>query len=642
MPRTRSVQTSFTSGELDPRLRRRTDVKHYYNGASRLRNVFIHPQGGVQLRPGLRYVAEFDEPAKLVAFQFNTEQTYLFAFINQKMRVYKDGVFQVEVVTPWTTAQLTRLNWTQSNDTMILVHPDVAPYTIVRGASHILWTVAAITFDYIPKFAWTKTTANPAFTLTPSSGDGRVTLTASGNSFLSTDVGGYVTGNGGEARLTKFISATVMEAAVTIPFINTTAIASGNWTIERGYENVWSVTRGWPNSVTFHQNRLIFGGSKSRPNTWWASRIADYYDFDPGGNLDDEAIDYTMDTDEVNEIRHVMSADHLQFFTSGAEFYVPESDVAPITPENVKCKRQDKRGIGYVPPVFVDGATQFSQVNTNLIREFLYNELEQKYNAENVTLLSSHLINVPVGMAHEPPKETRDADLVFVINTDGTWAALNTLRAQEITAWVGGSTTNGVVKSIGVDAGVTYFTVQREIDGGTVYYLERFDEDIYFDCSITKTSVGATTTWTGLGHLEGEEIHVLVDGYYDGLKTVVSGGVTSDTPGTTMDCGYAVSPHVKLLPVERELPTGTMAGEIRRVVSVLVDMNSTVGLEVNGVPVKFRRFGQGLFDGPIEAFTGAKKVRLLGFSRSPEVEFTQQYPGPFHILSAVQEVQSNG
>ena len=50
------IQTNFTSGELDPLLIGRVDVKHYYSGAARLRNVLVLPQGGVRRRPGLEYI----------------------------------------------------------------------------------------------------------------------------------------------------------------------------------------------------------------------------------------------------------------------------------------------------------------------------------------------------------------------------------------------------------------------------------------------------------------------------------------------------------------------------------------------------------------------------------------------------------
>jgi hypothetical protein len=49
-------KTSFTAGEISSRLLGRGDLTAFENGAAKLRNVFIHPTGGVSRRPGLRYL----------------------------------------------------------------------------------------------------------------------------------------------------------------------------------------------------------------------------------------------------------------------------------------------------------------------------------------------------------------------------------------------------------------------------------------------------------------------------------------------------------------------------------------------------------------------------------------------------------
>ena len=71
----RTLKTSFTAGEVAPELLGRPDLRAWANGARRLRNVFIQPTGGVVRRPGLRHVAALAGPARLIAFEFNTEQT---------------------------------------------------------------------------------------------------------------------------------------------------------------------------------------------------------------------------------------------------------------------------------------------------------------------------------------------------------------------------------------------------------------------------------------------------------------------------------------------------------------------------------------------------------------------------------------
>ena len=104
----------------------------------------------------------------------------------------------------------------------------------------------------------------------------------------------------GRARYVEFVSATVMKAVTEVPFFDTSGVVAGNWKSEHGYEDVWSNNRGWPKSATFHEGRLYFGGSKSRPNTIWGSRVIDFFNFDPGTGLDDEGVEATINTNQVS------------------------------------------------------------------------------------------------------------------------------------------------------------------------------------------------------------------------------------------------------------------------------------------------------------------------------------------------------
>jgi hypothetical protein len=104
MPRVRMTQTNFSAGELDPRLAARSDLKAYENGAAELRNCCVVLPAGVSRRPGTRYLDELAGEARLVPFEFNTEQRYLLAFSDGALRVYKDGVRLAVSVSDLTTA----------------------------------------------------------------------------------------------------------------------------------------------------------------------------------------------------------------------------------------------------------------------------------------------------------------------------------------------------------------------------------------------------------------------------------------------------------------------------------------------------------------------------------------------------------
>ncbi len=130
-------------------------------------------------------------------------------------------------------------------------------------------------------------TVFPAFITTPDNTT-RYTVEA----FKPDSVDEYIVAkNGfGRARITEVVSATLVKAVTEIPFFDTNAITSGNWELEYGYEDTWSDARGWPRSCVFHEGRLFLGGSKSRPSTLWSSRVADFFNFDPGEQLDDSAL----------------------------------------------------------------------------------------------------------------------------------------------------------------------------------------------------------------------------------------------------------------------------------------------------------------------------------------------------------------
>ena len=295
MSRATTIQTNFTTGEIDPLLKSRIDINQYYNALEEARNVLIQPQGGAERRPGLQFISDITSAGtafRLVPFEFSTTQSYMLLFANNKMFVFKDKTLVTAInggsddflTTTIATANLDKMDFAQSADTLIVVQEDMPPKKIVRGANHAAWTISDISFDFTPFFAFTTGTTTINQTLTPSAVDGKITLTAGGSVFNSGHVNQFIETNDGlgRARITRFVSATVVEAIVDIRFFNTSALASGSSFIETGYELEWSGSKGYPRTVTFHEGRLYFGGAKSRPNTLYASRVGRFFDFNPG------------------------------------------------------------------------------------------------------------------------------------------------------------------------------------------------------------------------------------------------------------------------------------------------------------------------------------------------------------------------
>lgn len=649
MTRLVTIQTNFSSGEIDPLLRARVDLKQYQNGAETLTNVLVQPQGGVRRRAGLKHLMEIpsgaspEDGTRCVPFEFSVDDSYMLVFVDQRMYVFKDKALITNIngsgndylsVTAVTSSILSTMCWTQSADTLIITHKDINPIKIVRGATNADWTVSNISFTSIPKYAFTITTSNPAYTLTPSAVSGSITLTASGGTTFTADsVGQYINAQPqGRARIVKYTSGTVVSAVTEVPFFNTSAIASGSWEYESGYEDSWSSSKGWPRTCTFHEGRLYFGGSKSRPSTIWGSKINLFFDFTPDQAYDDDAIEATLDTNSLNVITDIISGRDLQVFTTGGEFYVPQSGLEPITPSNFFVKAVSRSGSREgIRVQILQSGTLYVQRQGKALNEFQFSDTTLSYISTSISLLSSHLINNPQELAMRKATSTEESDTLFMLNGDGTMAVYSILRQQEVVA-PSRFNTDGLFKDVGVDIEDVYVVVKRTFNSVDKYYVEVFDTDTFTDCNFTG---GAASGATGLPHI-GKALEVICDGSVLSDETVSAGGaVTFDRSSTTSyEVGLPFTVTIKTLPVEPRLAAGVRTGFVKRIIEVNALLYETQHLRINGNLVPIRAFDTiGTLDSAIQPFTGTKKVGgILGYDQDAQITITQDDPLKMTLL----------
>ncbi len=632
MPRSYTQKTSFTAGELSPRLLGRGDLRAYENGAATLRNVFIHPTGGLSRRAGLRYVDTARGPGRMIAFEFNTEQVYLLLFSDQHVDVYRDGTNVADFATPWTVAQLGQINWCQSADTLLVVHPDMPPKKITRTAEPD-WTVSDWTFiekgDRI--FQPHHKFADEGVTLTPSGTSGTVTITASAAVFTADHVNTRFRLGNKEVKVTSVTSATQAQAQVKESLSSTNA--TKDWE-----EQSYSAARGWPVSVCYHQDRMVIGGSRDLPNRLWLSKSSDLLNFDLGEGLDDEAIEFAILSDQVNAVRAVFSGRHLQVLTSGAEWMVTGD---PLTPGNVQLHRQTRIGSPVertVPPRDVDGATLFVPRQGPSLREFLFADVEQAYQAKDLAMVVQHLINTPVDQDFDNSKR-----LFHVVMIDGTLATVTIYRAEQVTAWTLQETA-GSFRSVAVLGEKTYVLVERA--GGT--FIEVFDDALNVDSGLTGADPTAKTSWTGLDHLEGETVKVLADGAVRADATVSDGGIVLAEAAGDVQIGLGFTHTiVPLPPSDHELQGIGQGGKVRLVaVSFRLQDTSALRLDVGRgfIDIPFKRFGEDVLDSPPPLFTGDKTVRAFGWKNQGTESLwriEQDTPLPFTLLKVTAEIGVN-
>jgi hypothetical protein len=624
------AKTNFTAGELSLDMLGRGDLAAYGNGAKRLRNVFIAPIGGVSRRPGLRHVDVARGKGRLIAFEFNTEQTYLLVLTDLHLDIYADGVAVAHVDTPWTEAQLKQINWTQTADTLLIVHPEVAPRKLTR-TSHSAWTITDWTFHEADGvlFQPYHKFADDEVTLQPSATSGSITLTASAAVFVAGHVGIRLRLQQKEVEITAIVSATQASATVKQNLVNTSA--HKDWE-----EQALSAVRGWPVSVCFHQDRLVIGGSRDQPNRLWLSKSSDLFNFDLGEALDDEAIEFALLSDQVNAIRHVFSGRHLQVFTSGAEWMVSGQ---PLTPSSIQLTRQTRVGSPVdrtVPPRDVDGATLFVSRSGKDLREFLFADVEQAYQSGDLAMLAKHVMLAPVDQDYDAGRR-----LFHVVMGDGALATVTVYRSEKVTAWTAHSTA-GRFLAVAVVEGEVYGLVER---AGMVS-VECFDDALSLDAALTGSADTAKTTWSGLDHLEGQVVRVLADGAAIETLEVQDGAVTLAEPAKSVQIGLPYIHEIEPLPPVVQSAGGAGPGAVVRLIRAHFRLLDTQALHLDTgkgpVPVPFRRFGRHSFDAGPPLFSGDVQIRAIGWKRdafAPLWRIAQDAPLPCTVLAVATEMK---
>ena len=241
MSRIVQYQSSFTMGEFDPLVKGRVDITQYQAGLEKATNVLCIPQGALERRPGQQFLLDVtsdlgssftaQQGLRLIPFEFSSADSFMLVFVklstsssnNAKMFVFRQGVLQTNINSSgnnYLTVSLgdisfDAITFTQSADTLILMHEDLAPLSIVRGANNTTWTASTISITS-PKFAFTKSVSEPSGDITPSSIDGTATISASASIFSSGNVNQYINvKNGfGRARIVEFVSATSVKVNV--------------------------------------------------------------------------------------------------------------------------------------------------------------------------------------------------------------------------------------------------------------------------------------------------------------------------------------------------------------------------------------------------------------------------------------------
>jgi len=400
----------------------------------------------------------------------------------------------------------------------------------------------------------------------------------------------------------------------------------------------WDATNGYPRTVSFYEQRLFFAGTSANPQTIWGSQTADYENFDQGTGLDDQSMEYAIATNRVNVIRWLQPSRDFIVGTGGGEFKIGRPSGEPLTPSNIMITQQTTYGSWTTPPIQVGSSILFVQRARRKLREFGYNFQNDAYIAPDMTLLSEHITE---GYLQDAEYQQEPDSIVWACTADGKLLSMTYERPEDVVAWsrhsIGGA--DSKVESVTVITTATsdqvWLLISRTIGGVTKKYVEYLDPEINVDSGLTGTVSGASATISGLSHLEGETVKVVVNGAVFPDQVVNGGAVTPSIPDSwgnvNVEVGLSYTSTLKTMRAEVGSQAGKAQGRKKRWNEVQVRLLNSTGVTINGDSMSFRTSADAMDEG-LGLFSGDVKVTNLGWDRDGYIEVKQEQPLPMTIL----------
>lgn len=462
------TQNSFACGEMSAEFY----AINNQNGLSELENMDVLESGGLKRRPGLKKIGSAANGAILVPFAITENEKYLLVLSNLSIEIYSNDVKIATVNTPWHRTDLPKLQYAQRFNNIFFVHPDYQPRVFTKNAN-------SFNLNYFDFSSNAQAGANIPFMRFDDMKGVSIEISNSDidNNYavFTTNIDFWTQSDIGERLLVnnkQWVVSAVQNARSATVYTNGSFISPGvplyDW-----YEAAFSTKRGWPGCVSFHQNRLVFAGTHASPNSVWMSKVGDFYNFDAGTGLDDEAIYVALLSAQHHQICTLVSSDKLQILTSVGEWAISNS---PLTPSNVDIKQHTSIGspiTRYLPPQQIESRTVFISASTKDIRELDLDALGENYNAIDLCTFAKHLMNSPISMAYN-----QNSHQLFIVMDDGSISVLTKYNTQNIAAWAKYKT-DGNFLYVGVLDDYTYVIVKR----GNAYSLEKFDETCLKDAA---------------------------------------------------------------------------------------------------------------------------------------------------------------
>ena len=675
-------QPSFASGEIAPSLWARTDQERYQTAAKKLVNFIVRPHGGIEKRGGSYFVGEVKnsaKPSRLFRFQFSSTQGYALEFADKVMRVISEGGYVVneddgtayELEIPYSIEDVWELNYEQSADVIFLTHPLYEPRMLKRY-DHTDWRLETMVFS--PQ------TPAPTGLSSSETGDEQFKVTAINEKTGEESLPVLITG----AATTTTLQWNKVEgckkysiyrrSAGMFGWIATIIDESGpnakvtfkSADIKPDYDvtpptsrNPFDGSGNYPSTAAIYEQRMCMAATLSDSELVEMSKSSNYNNFTMSNPLlDDDAISVRAAGQKVNTVYHFIPLSELLILTQNGIWKASNGGDSPyLSPKSIKLKPQNQMQCHNLKPIII-GNTALYYADRR-IRTLGYSLEVDGYDGVDISIFASHLFE---------NKQIIDwtycgeKNLILMVLNTGELVALTFMKEHKLYAFTRFQTAGSFESIVAVQERQTesvYATIKREINGQIKRYVERFvisqkiedrhSDYLFLDCAVSaKFENPVSSIQSGLEYLEGQTVAVFIDGGFQGLKTVINGGVELNIPGKDVKIGLPYEALLRTLDIDypTDQLTSTAQGKLKKVSSVTLCVENSGIFEVAAheespsmdSKLKYIKYGQAP-----DLMTEYVKVDLYaGFTKNAEVFVRSAAPYPLIINTILPEIVHGG
>lgn len=231
----------------------------------------------------------------------------------------------------------------------------------------------------------------------------------------------------------------------------------------------------YPSTVTYIQQRRVFGNSDNDPEKVWLSQTGNFKNFTAKTpTQDDDSVSFLLAGRQVNSVRHIIDVGKMIVFTAGGEWSIQGDAAGIITPTDVNPTQYGYNGSGSLPPLVIGGNALFVQARGSVVRDLSFDFTSQNYRGNDLTIFSAHMFDeyTLVDWTYQQIPHS----IVWVARSDGSLLGMTYVREHEMWAWHRHDFAGGLVENVTAipngNEDSLYLTIKRVIDGRTTRYIE--------------------------------------------------------------------------------------------------------------------------------------------------------------------------